>query len=235
MGRPLIVSVSGDGGHNEVVDGVMQSGNPGSPGGPTPMQLYGELGEVAAGKQCAGRDRTRALTATLTERSPATPPWRRSSCRYRVELAEGPARWCQAGSSFSVFSAACRCPVWWSPCCSGLSSSSSNSVEAHRCGSSLSRCPQYAANASNGSGCCAPRSRIWVSAEDPPVCPALPRQAFLGPCSAVVVRGGWVTVAHRSCQTGCHGQSRGRCRTRRPAVVAIRAGPGGGYGRRQRR
>ncbi len=31
----------------------------------------------------------RALTATLTERSPATPPWRRSS--YRVELAEGPA------------------------------------------------------------------------------------------------------------------------------------------------
>jgi len=31
VGRPLIVSVSGDGGHNEVVDGVMQSGNPGSP------------------------------------------------------------------------------------------------------------------------------------------------------------------------------------------------------------
>ena len=27
-GRPLIVSVSGDGGYNEVVDGVMQSGNP---------------------------------------------------------------------------------------------------------------------------------------------------------------------------------------------------------------
>ncbi len=28
VGRPLIVSVSGDGGYNEVVDGVMQSGNP---------------------------------------------------------------------------------------------------------------------------------------------------------------------------------------------------------------
>ncbi len=27
-GRPLIVSVSGDGGYNEVVDGVMQAGNP---------------------------------------------------------------------------------------------------------------------------------------------------------------------------------------------------------------
>ena len=26
-GRPLIVSVSGDGGYNEVVDGIMQSGN----------------------------------------------------------------------------------------------------------------------------------------------------------------------------------------------------------------
>jgi len=31
-------------------------------------------------------------------------------------------------------------------------------------------------------------------------------------------------VAHRSCQAGCHGQSRGRCRTRRRALVAIRAG-----------
>jgi len=28
IGRPLIVSVSGDGGYNEVVDGVMQAGNP---------------------------------------------------------------------------------------------------------------------------------------------------------------------------------------------------------------
>ncbi len=28
VGLPLIVSVSGDGGYNEVVDGVMQSGNP---------------------------------------------------------------------------------------------------------------------------------------------------------------------------------------------------------------
>src|SRR3712207_5383900 len=27
-GRPLLVSVSGDGGYNEVVDGVMQAGNP---------------------------------------------------------------------------------------------------------------------------------------------------------------------------------------------------------------
>ena len=66
-----------------------------------------------------------------------------------------------------------------------------------------------------------------VGAAGRPVCPALPRRvvprALFGGSGQ-----GWVAVAHRSCQAGCHGQSRGRCRTRRcqpDTTVAQSPGP----------